>query len=291
MPVSLREPDRAVMADLGRIDLRVWQWGDPADPPLVLAHGFFDHGRMFDEIAPWVAELGYHVCSVDLRGHGDSGRASSSHWDAFTLDLGLLCRALGRPVALVGHSFGGGQVLAAAATFPEMVAKVVNIDGLGPPPEYMRDDANTLPLWLGTAEAIWREPQREYRSIEEMASRRREMNPRLSDFWLLHLAIHGSAPGPRGGLVWKSDPNLRLRAPMPWGEEAMRAQYSAITCPVLVLTGQEPDVFGGLSADVVAARTGGMSDIEHHSVPGAGHFVHLEQPGTVMGHLEKFLSR
>jgi pimeloyl-ACP methyl ester carboxylesterase len=277
------------MADLGRVSLRLWEWGDPAAPPVVMAHGFFDHGRMFDGIAPRVAALGYHVVAVDQRGHGDSSRVSSNNWEGFTIDLALLARRLGPPAVLVGHSFGGGQVLGAASAFPELVTKVVNIDGMGPPPEYLRDDANTLPFWLATAEQIWRQPQREYSSLEEMAARRKEMNPRMPPEWLLHLARHGSRPGPGGGLVWKSDQNLRIRSPGPMREETMQAQYAGIRCPILVLTGAEPDVFSGLAEDVLQARLAVMPDVEHHAVSGAGHFVHLEQPDVVMEHLERFL--
>lgn len=288
--MAIPTPHRAVMADLGRIDLRLWQWGDPEAPPVLLVHGFFDHGRMFDGIAPRIAELGYHAIAVDLRGHGDSSRVSSGHWDAFTLDLAILIKRLGRPAVLVGHSFGGGQVIGVASAFPEWVERVVNIDGMGPPPEYIRDDPGTLPLWLGAAESIWRRPQREYGYIEEMAARRKEMNPRMPDEWLLHLARHGSAPGPGGGLIWKSDPNLRIRAPGPWNERGLRAQYSGVRGPALVLTGGEPDVFSDLSPEILAARVALMKSGEHHAVPGAGHFVHLEQPDGVMEHLRRFLS-
>src|SRR2546423_2037530 len=229
------------MADLGRITLRLWEWGDPSRPTVLLAHGFFDHGRMFDGIAPRIAELGYHAVAVDLRGHGDSGRVSSGHWDAFTLDLALLARRYGGSVVLLGHSFGGGQVLGAASAFPELVSRLINIDGLGPPPEFMRDDARTLPLWLGTAESIWHRPQREYASIEEMAERRHQMNPRMPTEWLLHLARHGSRAGPNGGRVWKSDPNLRIRSPGAFGEAALRAQDSRGRCPGLGLTRAWPD--------------------------------------------------
>ena len=52
--------------------LRAYEWGDPKAPPVLLAHGFFDHGRGFDLLAPILAER-YRVVSVDSRGHGSDG--------------------------------------------------------------------------------------------------------------------------------------------------------------------------------------------------------------------------
>ena len=59
--MGIPEPERAELVDLGRTTLRTWGWGDVDDPLVLCLHGAYDHGRMFDGIAPRVAELGYHV--------------------------------------------------------------------------------------------------------------------------------------------------------------------------------------------------------------------------------------
>src|SRR5438552_2485023 len=129
-----REPDRATFVDVNRTRLRLWCWGDPDAPAVIMVHGAFDHGRMFDGIAPRIAELGFHAVAVDLRGHGDSAPLwSGNTWLAMNLDLGILARYLDAPVRFIGHSFGGGQAVCVAAAFPDEVKWVVSIDGLGPP--------------------------------------------------------------------------------------------------------------------------------------------------------------
>ena len=86
---------------------------------MLCLHGAFDHGRMWDGLAPAIAALGFRVVAVDLRGHGDSGRLGSGHvWFATALDIGLLARSFGRPVGLVGHSFGGGAAVYGPACGP-----------------------------------------------------------------------------------------------------------------------------------------------------------------------------
>src|SRR3954447_14736471 len=95
-------PDRALFVAVNKTQLRVWQWGDTSRPVVLLLHGGFDHGRMFDELAPRVAALGYHVVAVDMRGHGDSGRLTSGiTWLTQILDSALLLRELGAPAGLI----------------------------------------------------------------------------------------------------------------------------------------------------------------------------------------------
>jgi pimeloyl-ACP methyl ester carboxylesterase len=71
--VDLRAPDRSGFVEVNRTRLRVWEWGDPDGTPVICVHGAFDHGRMFDGLGPGLAELGFRVVTIDVRGHGDSG--------------------------------------------------------------------------------------------------------------------------------------------------------------------------------------------------------------------------
>jgi pimeloyl-ACP methyl ester carboxylesterase len=286
MPFHLSEPDRARFLEGGRTRIRLWEWGDPAARPVIMVHGGWDHGRMFDGIAPLVAAMDCHVVAVDLRGHGDSDGLGWSGvcWLAWNLDLVRLLRSLGRPAGLVGHSMGGGQVLTVAALFPELVDWVVSIDGLGPPPEAEREFR--CADWLDETQAAWDRPAREYPSVEDMADRRRAINVRLPYDWALHLARHGSRPGPGGGLVWKSDPALRVGGPGPFCEEALLIEYGHLRCPVAVLTGSEADTWSDLRPDVIERRMAPIQGGRHRTVPGAGHYIHLERPDDVLADIE-----
>jgi pimeloyl-ACP methyl ester carboxylesterase len=290
--LDVREPDRAELLDLGRTTLRLWHWGEESRPPVLLVHGGWDHGRMWDGIAPRIAALGYHAVAIDVRGHGDSGRlhTSGTYWLMHQLDLAQLALHLGPPLRVIGHSFGGGLSMAMAAAFPEYVTRVVNIDGLGPPPEMMlvEDHAASAAQWIGDAERLWYEPQREYSSIAEMAERRKAINVRLPMEWCLHLARHGSSRGPRGGLVWKSDQHMRLGSPGPFSDESLRAQYQRIRCPVLVLTGAEPDQWGDLPSEIRDGRLAAIPDARHHRLSDAGHYVHIEQPDAALALIDEF---
>jgi pimeloyl-ACP methyl ester carboxylesterase len=288
--VQLAEPDRAEFVELNRTTLRLWCWGDPSAPPVVLVHGAYDHGRMFDELAPAVAALGYHAIAVDLRGHGDSGPLRTGWaWALLHLDLGLLIRHLGGgPVGFVAHSFGGGQATGVAGVFPELVRWIVNIDGLGPPPTVFEERPEYADFIARSFVAIDRAagPPREWTTQEEMVDRRSKMNPRLPREWVEHLVRHGTKRGPQGNWVWKADAMFGVGWPGGFNIDMLRAELSAARCPVRVLTGTEHDMWNDLSIEQLAERVGWMPNASHALIEGAGHYAHIERPDDVLAHIE-----
>lgn len=287
-------PDGSLMAEVNRTSLRVWQWGNPSLPVVLFLHGGFDHGRMFDELAPRVAALGYRAVAVDMRGHGDSGRLTSgTTWVTMNLDLALLARELGAPVGVIAHSMGGGQALSLAGAFPELVRWVVNIDGLGPPADVFvdpDDPSSAMSENLERALRIRRRAPREWDSLDAMADQRGRVNVRLPREWLLHLAEHGSTAGPTGGRTWKSDPIFSVDMPSPFGYEQLLAQHRLVTCPVLVLTGDQPDTWNEHEVAEVERRVAMMRDARHVLVRGTGHYVHIEDPDATMRAIEAFVA-
>ena len=289
--MQLATPDRAGFVDLNRTRIRVWEWGEEDAPPVVCLHGAYDHGRMWDGVAPALADLGWRVLALDLRGHGDSGGVSSgSAWIASALDVGLLIRQLGSPCGLVGHSFGGGQAMYVAAAWPELVPWVVNLDGLGPPPSAFEEEHDLVKMATDGLRAAVRSvgPPRAYASLDEMAARRGSINVRLPKDWLDHLVRHG-ARQTEGGWVWKSDPLFGVGLPADFGLEHLEAEHAMVPCPVLVLTGTEHDTWSDLTDEEIAERVARMPGGRHRVVDGAGHYLHVEAPDAVLAEITAFL--
>lgn len=289
------EPHRAGFLDVDRTRIRTWGWGDESAPPVVCAHGAHDHGRMWDDLAPRIAELGLHVVAMDTRGHGDSGRLSSGMmWTAATIDLlevaAALARRPGEPVGMIGHSMGGGQVLTAAATAPERVAWVVNIDGLGPPAGAFASDGLVAEATdsLDAIDRVLRRPPKVWPSREAMADRRGQTNVRLPRRFLDHLVEHGTVEV-EGGFVWKTDPLMHLGLPDGFSIDMITAGYADVTAPVLALMSSEPDAWTDLDDAEVERRIALFPDARWRSVPGAGHYVHVERPDVVLAEIEAFL--
>lgn len=85
------------------MQLEVERWGD-GGPRLVLIHGFTDDAQTWWRVAPALAELGYRVEAVHLRGHGRSPRADSYLVTELAQDL-LDSIGSGADI-VIGHSLG-----------------------------------------------------------------------------------------------------------------------------------------------------------------------------------------
>jgi pimeloyl-ACP methyl ester carboxylesterase len=83
--------------------LNTREWGS-GDRTALLVHGMLSDHRTWRLVAPALADRGYRVIAVDLRGHGGSGRGEYTP-ELFAQDL-VDTLPTGADVA-VGHSLGG----------------------------------------------------------------------------------------------------------------------------------------------------------------------------------------
>jgi pimeloyl-ACP methyl ester carboxylesterase len=101
------------------------------DGPVVVAlHGLAGTG---DEFLATAAAVGgsYRFVLLDLRGHGHSTRRPADvSRSAFAGDVAALVRHVspGRPVALAGQSMGGHTAILAAASFPDLVTRLIILE-------------------------------------------------------------------------------------------------------------------------------------------------------------------
>jgi pimeloyl-ACP methyl ester carboxylesterase len=272
------EPERTAIVDSIGVRLRVCEWGDPQAPPLVLLHGMFDHARSFALLAPVLAER-FRVVAVDARGHGDSEWADAYSWAADIVDAASVLRWLGEPAVLVGHSKGGGQASDTARAVPELVRRLVIIDGLGPPP--LPEDEQPVAVRLAEfldrrQKAGARRAWRPYASLEDLVERRRAQNPRLSREWLRYFLYHGAREA-EDGWRWKADPYVASGFG-PWRPEWISPGFAALRLPVQVIVGSEQDTWGPLPEEILGERLRQIRGAVRITVPGAGHFVHIERP-------------
>jgi pimeloyl-ACP methyl ester carboxylesterase len=118
-------------------------WGATGGEAVVCVHGLAQHGGIFEGLGRRLAEGGRRTVSVDLRGHGDSGRQPPWNTETHVADLLETAEASGIERATwIGHSFGGRTIAALAAQAPERVERLILLDpGFDVPPEYALESA------------------------------------------------------------------------------------------------------------------------------------------------------
>ena len=106
-------------------------------PRVLCLHGWLDNSNSFAYLGPRLATNGYDVVAIDHIGNGFSDHQSpdctSSSFDRITNVRGVLDGLGWDNAIIIGHSMGAGIGLIFSGVYPEMVSKLVMIDGLGPP--------------------------------------------------------------------------------------------------------------------------------------------------------------
>lgn len=275
-----------------RLKLNYVDWGNHDAPPLVLVHGGRDHARSWDWTAEQLAK-DYHVVAMDHRGHGDSDWVSDGNYTSndMVYDLAQLVHQLGRgPVTIVSHSMGGNVALRYTGMFPDMVTKLVAIEGLGPSPEWKAKQRETaypqrMREWIEKKRKAAGRTPRKYESIEAAFARMIEENSYLTESQARHLTIHGVNRNEDGTYSWKFDPHLNVWQVEDVADEFMEAIWGAITCPTLLLYGEKswasnPEKDGRLEH----FNTASVIEFEN-----AGHWLHHDQFDRFMSVLRDFL--
>ncbi len=70
----------------------------------------------------------------------------------------------------------------------------------------------------------------------------------------------------------------------------IRDQMSKVTCPVLMIRGQDDWIVGQDIVDATVSRLVNSSLVEYLKVPGAGHFVPMEAPRVVANAIRRFVA-
>lgn len=276
-----------------RLKLNYVDWGNPEAPPLVLVHGGRDHARSWD----WTAQAlrnDWHVTAIDHRGHGDSEWVNDGNYAVSDMvyDLAQHIHQLGRgPVTIVSHSMGGNVALRYAGTFPDMVRKIVAIEGLGPSPkraEEMRAKPypERMAEWIEKKRKAAGRSPRKYDSIEAAFARMIEENSYLTKEQARHLTIHGVNRNEDGTFSWKFDPHLNVWPVEDVADAFIQQTWAAIRAPTLMLYGADSWASNPVGDGRLAHFSNDPQVIEFEK---AGHWLHHDQFDRFMATLQEFL--
>jgi pimeloyl-ACP methyl ester carboxylesterase len=275
-----------------RLRLHYVDWGNTERPPLILLHGGRDHCRNWDWTAAALRD-DWHVIAPDLRGHGDSqwSQDGSYSMTGYIYDLvQLVHQQRLAPVTIIAHSLGGNIALRYAGIYPETVAKLVAIEGLGPPPRVIAERrektiAERMDDWIREQRGFAGRMPRRYALIEDAFRRMQEENPHLTAEQARHLTVQGVNQNEDGSYSWKFDNYVRAWPPYDMPGRDIQLLWSRITCPTLLLYGKES--WSGNPAEDGRAKAFRHATVV--GIEGAGHWLHHDRLDDFLRIVREFL--
>jgi pimeloyl-ACP methyl ester carboxylesterase len=272
-----------------RLRLHYVDWGNPTKPPLLMLHGGRDHCRNWDWTAAALRD-DWHIIAPDLRGHGDSQWSTDGGYTmaGYVYDLAQLVHQQKlAPVTILAHSLGGNITLRYAGLYPETVARLVVIEGLGPGPARLAEyAARTIVTrfddWIREQRVLAGRLPRRYATIEDAFRRMQEENPHLTAEQARHLTVHGANQNEDGTYSWKFDNYVRAFPPYD-----IQLLWSRIACPALLLHGSESRWAGNPAEDGRAAH---FPDARVVAIERAGHWLHHDRLDEFLKIVRAFLA-
>ena len=255
-------------------------WGGTGAPILFL-HGSGLNAHTFDLVCLAIRKT-YHCIALDQRGHGDTewspvlDYAPGSH----ARDIEAFVNYMGWDrFSLIGMSMGGLNSIVYAGRNSHRLASLVLVD-VGP--DLRVGGTRRIREFLDEAEAL--------DSLDAFVANAMKFNPRRDPKILRYSLLNNLRQRPDGKWVWKWDPRPRAERartePSPNRYRDLWDDIARISCPTLVLRGQESEVFLDEDAQKVVDR---LPRGRWKRIPGAGHTIQGDNPRAMAEALTQFL--
>ncbi|MFZ7127191.1 MAG: alpha/beta fold hydrolase [Desulfobacterales bacterium] len=258
-------------------------WGQADGVPTLALHGWMDNAGTYDGLAPLLPWL--NLVALDLPGHGFSEHRPVGmyyHYTDYVGDVMAAADALNWDrFFLLGHSMGAGIACLAAGAFPERVSRLALIEGIGAVIGDIADASESLRRSVLEMKGAGSRSQA--RSDFDRMIRARAAAGRIKRSSAEALVRRGTREDGEG-LVWRSDPRLKIQTPVCFTEALMQSYLRSIEAPALLITAED-----GLlrKRSNYRSRCGAIRNLDVVTLPG-GHHLHLDDPGPVAKALAAF---
>jgi pimeloyl-ACP methyl ester carboxylesterase len=254
-------------------------------PRLLLVHG--GPALSGDYLEGLAAELtdGYEVAWYQQRSLAPSVETGPFTVDQHVRDLTGVLDALDWPSAwLVGHSWGGHLVVAAATAVPDRLSGVLSVDPLG-----CVGDGGTAEFEQAMSDRTRPADRERAQELDERAMRG-EGTPEdalesLRLVWPAYYADPSTAP-PMPAVRISVDGYAATWTSVIDGLPALEASLPAVGIPVHFVHGSMSPIPVSASTDTAARIPRATVEV----VDGAGHFIWHERPGAVRSALDRLTS-
>jgi pimeloyl-ACP methyl ester carboxylesterase len=261
---------------------RLWVGEQPGEgTPIVLLHGFPDNHHLYDRVLPYLS--GRRVVTFDFLGWGESDKPTDHAYtaDAQTEELERVTSALGlERVILVAHDASGPPAIDWSLRHPDRIERLVLLNTYYSPTRSLRAPEA---IWLFSTPGVRRVARWVARRFGDRLFRRlyywqvgrffRDEAVRQEFLPVLYeqFSRHPSAQPAFFGLNEDLLPMLRDRA-------TRTAELRRFERPVRVVFGAaDPYLNANVARDLAAM----FPHAELELVPGARHFVQMDEPEKV----------
>ncbi|WP_406845211.1 alpha/beta fold hydrolase [Flavobacterium soyae] len=230
--------------------------------PFIIMHGFLGMSDNWKTLAGQYVEAGFQVHILDLRNHGRSFHSNEWSYEAMVQDVYEYCQANQlTKIDILGHSMGGKVAMLFAATHSDLVDKLIVADIA---PKFYKQHHQDILAGLNAVDFSVKPSRNDVEAIVAQY---------VSDFGTRQFLLKN--------LYWKEPGQLAFR----FNLEVFNNNLDAIGKPLAEnLVFNKPTLFirGGesgyiLDTDLDEIRKQ-FPNFKLETIPGAGHWLHAENP-------------
>ena len=259
------------------IKLHYLEWGEKANPPVLLLHGFLSQAYIWSSLALSLSR-NYRVLALNQRGHGQSDWSSQGDYsiDDHFADLVYFLENLDlTDLTMVGHSMGGRNALFYTACRPERIKKLVLVDAR---PGNSDQSVRALKQMLEAAEIS----ADEIKNFVLEAYERYPQLPLKSAFERIRPDVHKESTNA------SHDPWLVVASQLAENQvEDLWPFMENVSCPTLIIRGENSTF---VSETDVKEMCRIMPNAEDAVIRQAGHLPMLENSSTFLRVVSAFIT-
>tara|TARA_R110002110_G_scaffold77667_15_gene204054 strand:- start:5214 stop:6083 length:870 start_codon:yes stop_codon:yes gene_type:complete len=261
-------------------------WGDSHQPKLLLLHGFPEYGGAWDNLAPLLADH-FHCIAPDQRGYGQSWAPQAVSEYTTSKLVGDMASLIGEgPVTVLGHDWGAAVAYGLAMFRPELVDKLIIMNGVHPVPFQRalvaggpQTEASQYIHYLRAEGSEDRLAANGYAKLLAMFSANMNMDwltgatrDRYLAAWSQPGRLRGMVNWYRASPLVVPEPGQSMRSP------ALRLDKLHVRCPHLLIWGtQDRALLPAATTDLEEFA----ADLTRVDIAGADHWLHHQQPHQV----------
>lgn len=273
--------------DLNGKPFFVRHWGDTSAPKVLMLHGFPEYSGAWNDLAPLLADR-FHCIAPDQRGYGQSWRPEEV--DAYRTKhlVGDLVALIGdAPVIVLGHDWGASVAYALAISKPELVSRLIIMNGVHPAP-FQRElakggaqtDASQYIHYLrrdGSQDALAAD---DFAKLMGLFSAHMDMDWLRGDTLAGYKAAWRDAAGLGAMINWYRASPLKLGGPGEAIDDAMALDPARlqVRCPHLLIWGMNDTALLSQSHEGLEDFA---PDLTRVNIDGADHWLHHQKPQAV----------